>query len=134
LAWDSPAVAPKQEFQRKVRTLTGNLQLLQLAPWLLTRANPLRFEFISHKLLRLLVPFALAGALLSAMFLDTRFYRTALYLQIMFYGLGAFAALTSRQGYLRWPASAAFAFLLLNTAAVMALVNFALGKKQVWIR
>ena len=45
-----------KEFSRKVRTLTGNYQLLRLAPWLLSPANPLLFRFISHKLLRLLVP------------------------------------------------------------------------------
>ena len=45
-----------KEFSRKVRTLTGNYQLVRLAPWLLSPANPLLFRFISHKLLRLLVP------------------------------------------------------------------------------
>ena len=47
------------EFSRKVRTLAGNFQLLQLAPWLLSRENRLRFELVSHKLLRLLVPMLL---------------------------------------------------------------------------
>ncbi len=37
-----------KEFGRKVRTLTGNYQLLRLAPWLLTAGNPLLFRFISH--------------------------------------------------------------------------------------
>ncbi len=49
LAWDSLPSKPKQEFRRKVRTLFGNYQLLRMAPWLLTTANPLRFEFVSHK-------------------------------------------------------------------------------------
>ena len=49
-----------KEFARKVsRTLTGNYQLLRLAPWLISPANPLLFRFISHKLLRLLVPLLL---------------------------------------------------------------------------
>ena len=60
-AWDVPDQGGKREFARKVRTLSGNYQLLQLAPWLLTKANPVRFEFVSHKLLRLLVPFFLAA-------------------------------------------------------------------------
>ncbi len=45
-----------KEFSRKVRTLTGNYQLLRLEPWLLSPANPLLFRFICHKLLRLAVP------------------------------------------------------------------------------
>ena len=56
-AWDNPDLGGRREFARKVRTLSGNYQLVQLAPWLLSGANPIRFEFISHKLLRLLVPF-----------------------------------------------------------------------------
>ena len=33
-AWDSPDLGEGREFSRKVRTLSGNYQLLQLAPWL----------------------------------------------------------------------------------------------------
>ncbi|MGH9455819.1 MAG: glycosyltransferase family 2 protein, partial [Terriglobia bacterium] len=39
-AWDR-AVPSGQEFRRKVRTLTGNYQLIQLAPWLVSYHNPL---------------------------------------------------------------------------------------------
>ncbi len=54
-----------KEFSRKVRTLTGNYQLLSLEPWLLSPRNPLLFRFISHKLLRLLVPLFLALMLVA---------------------------------------------------------------------
>ena len=37
------------EFQRKVRTLAGNFQLFQLAPWTLTPQNQVLFQLISHK-------------------------------------------------------------------------------------
>ncbi len=57
------------EFHRKVRTLAGNFQLLQLAPWLLLRQNRLRFELVSHKLLRLVAPILLASMLISSFFL-----------------------------------------------------------------
>src|SRR5437867_12632408 len=50
-AWDSPDQGTAREFTRKVRTLSGNYQLLQLAPWLLTRAYPLRFQFVRHKVI-----------------------------------------------------------------------------------
>ena len=66
-AWDVADQGAEREFSRKVRTLTGNYQLLQLAPWLLSSANPLRFEFVSHKLLRLFAPFALVAALIAAL-------------------------------------------------------------------
>jgi cellulose synthase/poly-beta-1,6-N-acetylglucosamine synthase-like glycosyltransferase len=64
-AWDLASQGTGREFARKVRTLTGNYQLLQLAPWLLSGKNSIRFEFVSHKLCRLLVPFALAAMLVA---------------------------------------------------------------------
>ena len=52
------------EFQRKVRTLAGNYQLVSLAPWVLSLRNRVLFQLVSHKLLRLVVPYffvAVAG-------------------------------------------------------------------------
>ncbi len=68
------------EFNRKVRTLAGNFQLLQLAPWIISRENRLRFELISHKLLRLLVPALLVAMMASSAMLafSSRFYAVAL--------------------------------------------------------
>lgn len=51
-----------QEFERKVRTLTGNLQLVAWMPAvLLPWRNPVWIQFVCHKLLRLTTPYALAG-------------------------------------------------------------------------
>ena len=132
-AWDRPDLGTQREFHRKVRTLTGNYQLLQLAPWLLRKENPLRFEFISHKLIRLVVPFALMAALAAAWFLPGPFYRAAFWTQLAFYGL-------SLLGWTRWnlgPVSrlsdAAYTFVALNTAAVLAFANFVTGRKTIWM-
>ncbi|MGY0611407.1 glycosyltransferase family 2 protein [Luteimonas sp. A501] len=60
VAWDRASDSSAGERVRKVRTLAGNLQLVQLAPWLLDpRRNPLWFRFVGHKLLRLAAPWAL---------------------------------------------------------------------------
>src|SRR6476646_4616517 len=79
------------EFHRKVRTLAGNFQLLQLAPWLLLRQNRLRFELISHKLLRLVVPFLLVILLLTSALLSihSAFYGAVLAGQLGLYILAA---------------------------------------------
>ena len=95
-AWDSPDLGEGREFSRKVRTLSGNYQLLQLAPWLLSSQNAIRFEFISHKLSRLAVPFALLALLIASIFLPQPFYRAALGAQLAFYAL-SLAALAGRQ-------------------------------------
>ena len=58
------------EFHRKVRTLAGNFQLLQLAPWTLTLRNKVLFQLISHKLMRLLVPYLAVLLLVSVLALS----------------------------------------------------------------
>jgi cellulose synthase/poly-beta-1,6-N-acetylglucosamine synthase-like glycosyltransferase len=83
VAWDRASASPAQERTRKVRTLAGNFQLLQLAPWLLDpRANPLWFRFVSHKLLRLAAPWAILVLLAATCVLATRatFYLACLWL------------------------------------------------------
>jgi cellulose synthase/poly-beta-1,6-N-acetylglucosamine synthase-like glycosyltransferase len=133
-AWDSPDLGGEREFNRKVRTLSGNYQLLQLAPWLLTGKNPIRFEFISHKLLRLVVPFALLAMLLASCFLPQPLYRAALVGQIAFYGLSLAAIAGLNIGPLSRIADPARTFVVLNSAAMVAFVNCVTGKKAVWVR
>lgn len=132
--WDTPDLGTEREFERKVRTLGGNYQLLQLAPWLLTRENPLRFEFVSHKLLRLVAPFALAIVLVTSALLPGSTYRVALILQVAFYLLSVLATLHLGRGPLARAANAASTFVILNTAALVAFANFMVGRKPGWGR
>ena len=134
-AWDNPDLGTGREFSRKVRTLSGNYQLLQLAPWLLSSSNPIRFEFISHKLLRLAVPFALAALLAASFGLSGPFYRVVLILQLVFYALSVLAlSRLLKGGVLAHFADAAGTFVLLNGAAVVALANFVAGRRAAWTR
>ena len=120
---------PGKEFGRKVRTLTGNYQLLQLAPWLLSPRNPLLFRLISHKLLRLLVPLLLLLMLLSSAFAAGPVYRLALVLQLLLYITALLGALSPAAR--RWrPVSIAYTFVLLNAAAAMAFYNFLAGRTR----
>jgi len=133
LAWDVLSSSSKQEFQRKVRTLFGNYQLLRFAPWLLTAANPLRFEFISHKLSRLAVPFALISVIVASAFLSGFIYKLPIAVGIGLAALGALSLLRAPLGFGSRVAELALAFFLLNTAALVAFFYFAIGKKQVWV-
>jgi cellulose synthase/poly-beta-1,6-N-acetylglucosamine synthase-like glycosyltransferase len=133
-AWDSPDLGSDREFRRKVRTLSGNYQLLQFAPWLLTSENPIRFEFVSHKLMRLIVPFALLALLIASFFLSGIFYRIALVAQLIFYGLSLMPLLELKRGPIARLADAASTFVVLNTAALVAFANFVRGRKLEWVR
>lgn len=133
-AWDVPDLGAEREFARKVRTLSGNYQLLQLQPWLLTSANPIRFEFVSHKLLRLAVPFALLVALVTSGWVARPFYRVAFLLQLAFYGLSLLGLAGIRIGPVARATDAAWTFVVLNTAAAVAFAKFVTGRKVAWTR
>ncbi len=134
LASDYFTPSPSKEFRRKVRTLTGNYQLLQLSPWLLSGSNPLLFGFVCHKLLRLLVPFALVGIFVASLFLAETPYRVVLAFELLFAGLAALAMLPQKSGVVSRLANIPFAFLVLNTAAAVAFFYFISGKRQLWAR
>jgi cellulose synthase/poly-beta-1,6-N-acetylglucosamine synthase-like glycosyltransferase len=121
------------EFHRKVRTLAGNFQLLQLAPWLLLRQNRLRFELISHKLLRLLVPILLAILLISSALLANRslLYAGALGAQIVLYVLAALGAGRGIPVLMRI-AGPASAFCMLNAAVVVGFYKFLFTQGPLW--
>jgi poly-beta-1,6-N-acetyl-D-glucosamine synthase len=121
------------EFHRKVRTLAGNFQLLQLAPWLLSRQNRLRFELISHKLMRLLVPILLLLLLTSSALLATHsmLYMGALAGQTFFYVLAALGAGRAIPILTRITAPAT-AFCMLNAAVVVGFYKFLFTRGPLW--
>ena len=70
MARDARDVPTADEFHRKVRTLTGNFQLcFTMKDVLLPSRNPIWFQFVCHKLLRLLSPYLLIGFILSLLLL-----------------------------------------------------------------
>jgi len=130
-AFDELSDVRGKEFSRKVRTLTGNYQLLDLQPWLLTGANPLRFRFVNHKLMRLAVPLFLCLMLLASTFEAGTIYRVALWAQISLYIAGLAGWIWPETGRLR-PVAIASTFLMLNAAAAVAFYNFVLKRYRVW--
>jgi cellulose synthase/poly-beta-1,6-N-acetylglucosamine synthase-like glycosyltransferase len=132
IARDRIFATPGKEFSRKVRTLTGNYQLLRLAPWLLSPQNPLLFRFLSHKLIRLLVPFLLLLALVTSAALAAKpFYLVLFLLQLAFYAMAATGTLAPATTRLK-PVSIATTFFMLNAAAAYALYNFLRNHTEVW--
>lgn len=119
------------ERRRKVRTLAGNFQVFARNPWLFSpRANPVFWQFLSHKVLRLLMPYALLVALLAPLAAAGPFYRLAFAVQAAFYlaGLAGLAWARLRQYRL---VGFAVVFLELNWAAVAGLGRFLRGRVDV---
>jgi hypothetical protein len=121
-----------KEFSRKVRTLTGNYQLLRLAPWLITPANPLLFRFVSHKLLRLAVPLLLILMLVASGLSSGPFYQSAFWLQILFYFLAILGAMSPSTKRFK-PVAIANTFVILNAAVALGFFNFIAGRNKVWV-
>ena len=94
-AYDRASADGSAESRRKTRTLAGNYQILWLEPRLLVPfRNPVWVQYLSHKVGRLLVPWALVAILLASAALarDRWLYALALILQLGFYGLAALGA------------------------------------------
>lgn len=95
LAFDRTAPDAAAEARRKQRTLAGNYQILRQEPRLLLPfANPVWLQYVSHKIGRLFVPWALVAALVSSAVLAPTgwTYATAFAAQGVFYGLAVVGA------------------------------------------
>jgi biofilm PGA synthesis N-glycosyltransferase PgaC len=133
LAYDRLPEHVRDEFRRKVRTLSGNFQLLGRLPAALAPAlNPVWVQFLSHKLMRLTVPWALLAMLGASAALPGPLYRAAFWWQVEFY-LVAAAGLSQGVGVWFRPAAAAASFLVLNAAAWLAFWTWISGRtNRLW--
>ena len=121
------------EFQRKVRTLAGNFQLIAMAPWVLTGENRVRFQLVSHKLLRLVVPYCFVLLLLTSAVLGahSRWFAVFSLLQAGFWAVAAVGSKV-RIPVLHRVAAPASALLVLNAAAVAGLYTFLFTSGPLW--
>jgi cellulose synthase/poly-beta-1,6-N-acetylglucosamine synthase-like glycosyltransferase len=121
------------EFSRKVRTLAGNFQLCSEAPWVLSPSNRVLFQLVSHKLLRLAVPYFFLLLLLSAALLGVHSPAFAVFalLQLLFWLMAAIAIKRPIPVVQRIAAPAS-ALLVLNAAAVVGLYTFLFTRGPLW--
>ena len=121
------------EFSRKVRTLAGNFQLCREAPWVLSPANRVLFQLVSHKLLRLAVPWFFILLLLSSSILGLHSVAYAIFglLQFAFWLMAAIAIQRHIPAVQRIAAPAS-ALLVLNAAAIAGLYKFLFTRGPLW--
>lgn len=133
VAYDRRSQKGAQEFRRKVRTLAGNYQIFAWMPDLFVPfKSPVAWQLFSHKFLRLMVPFCLAGLLVSNLFmLNLFFFRAALACQVLFYGLAVWESILETSSGRKGPGYIPYTFCLLNYAAVVGLFKFLTRRQQV---
>jgi cellulose synthase/poly-beta-1,6-N-acetylglucosamine synthase-like glycosyltransferase len=134
IAYDQ-AFADEREFRRKVRTLAGNYQVFALMPKLLVPfVNPSWFETVSHKLLRLVCPWALVGLFAASLVgaLDPARHGPELWLcQALVVAQLAFYVAALAGPFAGRVAGVARTFVVLNAAAVVGLYRFLTGRQPV---
>jgi poly-beta-1,6-N-acetyl-D-glucosamine synthase len=95
-AYDRAPADADAESRRKVRTLAGNFQILWLEPRLIAPwRNPVWFQYLSHKIGRLLAPYALLAAFFATVALAQQsvFYLAVLAGEVAFLALAGYGAL-----------------------------------------
>ena len=137
IAYDRPSGSTTQESVRKRRTIAGVVQLVMQHPrwlvprWLWRQGNPIWWEFVSHKVARLLAPPLLLGCLVANVWLaagGSSPYSALLLGQTAFYGAAAAGWLAGRMGRPVRLLSVPLMFLALNGTTVLALWDAARGR------
>jgi len=127
VAYDIISKNASQEWRRKVRTLAGNWQLLSLSPWIMFPwENPLWLRYVTHKLLRLLVPFGMAMLFVVSLLLTGSFFRVFALLQLVFYGIALSGYLLPATRSIRL-VNISYFFMVMNAAAVAGFWKWATG-------
>lgn len=139
IARETRRAAPGQEYRRKVRTLTGVLQLCAWLPGILVPwRDPIWAQFVFHKLLRLLTPyFALAVALWAAVrSLEwlVRHPSAAVGLAAAAAAVVALVVVSGRARLLARVGDAVTYVVTLQAAVVVATANGVRGRWDVWQR
>jgi glycosyltransferase involved in cell wall biosynthesis len=131
--YDTWPIKIQDEFHRKVRTLAGNFQLFHIAPWTLTPQNPVMFQLVSHKLMRLFVPYLLVLLFVSSLALSSVSIFCAAFavLQIIVW-TAALSILRIKIPLVHRIAAPASALLVLNSAAVVGLYRFLFTRAPLW--
>jgi cellulose synthase/poly-beta-1,6-N-acetylglucosamine synthase-like glycosyltransferase len=129
-AYETRATTDGNEYRRKVRTLTG---VLQLCAWLPRTLSPLRnpvwVQFVTHKLLRLLTPYWLLVCV--AWVIAAVAHRVGLG-WLLAATAGFVAVLQLRSRPFRALRSAVVSSILVQAATVRATANGARGRWDVW--
>lgn len=118
-AYDSPTEL-NTEFGRKVRTLAGVYQVIGAYPALLGPRNRMWFHFVSHKVARLMLPFALAAMFISSFFLPQPWPAWMLGGQAGFYALAMLDRWMPENNPLKRLTSVTRTFVVLVLAALCA--------------
>jgi len=130
-AFDAAESEAEKEFLRKSRTLAGNFQSFSRNLWLFSPAkNRVWWQFLSHKVARLLVPYAMLIAFIASALGQGVFLSLMFWAQVALYVFG-FAAIAFPQYAQSKYINIIKVFLTLNAAAVVGAYNYFTGQSSI---
>lgn len=131
IAYDHPAI-PGTEFRRRLRTLAGLWQVHARLP-LFSGSNRMRFHFLSHKFARLVLPWAILLVFGATWALPASWFRTSLLDgELCLIALALIDPFLGRRFPLKRLSSPARTFLVMNAAALTAIVVFFVPATKLW--
>jgi cellulose synthase/poly-beta-1,6-N-acetylglucosamine synthase-like glycosyltransferase len=130
-AYDLPT-SLNSEFWRKVRTQAGVYQIMKHFPALISPLNRRFIHFLSHKLGRLFLPFAMLAVAISSFWLPEPSRVLMLSLQAIFYGLAVLDPVIPEGSPLKRISAVIRAFVVLVAAAACALTVFIRPARSLW--
>jgi biofilm PGA synthesis N-glycosyltransferase PgaC len=130
-AFDYPT-GVETEFRRKVRTLAGNYQLLRYFPQLLGPRNRMLFHYLSYKMTRLLLPWAVLALLGFSFGLPRPWREISLAGQAIFYGLALLDLFSGPETPWKRISSPARTVVSLLAAAACAIAIFFVPAQKLW--
>ena len=130
-AYDLPT-SLHSEFLRKVRTQAGVYQIIGRFPALLWPGNRRFIHFASHKLGRLLAPFAVLAVAVSSFGLLEPWRAIALSTQALFYSLALVDVFVSEQSGLKNFTAVIRTFVVLVSATLCAIAVWFVPARRLW--
>lgn len=130
IVFDQPSNSTTKESIRKRRTIAGAAQLIVNHPaWLLPWRNPIWFEFVSHKLARLISPTLLMAAVVANFLLASDpLYAVLLTWHVAFYVSALIGWWFQRAGRRSVLFGAQLMFVALNATTIAALWDAIRGR------
>jgi glycosyltransferase involved in cell wall biosynthesis len=132
MAFDCPT-PEGGEFRRKLRTLAGVWQVHVRLPELFTSANRMRFDFLSHRFGRLVLPWAILLVWAATLALPASPLRSFLLIdELALVALAALDYLVPKGFFLKRVSSPARSFLAMNLASLLAIGVFVVPPETLW--
>lgn len=130
-AFDYPT-GVETEFRRKVRTLAGNYQLLRYMPQLLSPRNRMLFHYVSYKIARLLLPWAVLALAVVSFGLPSPWREIVLGAQALFYALALSDRVAGKGTVWKRLSSPAGTVVSMLAATACAVAIFFVPAQKLW--